>query len=610
MDWITILKAQQTDFIQRLKSGDLLHCQKEGQHSELTVISGDRLQQLRDFCWKMAEKYRHTSSNPIRDVFVNNLKGKLGEEVVKSRLGDFVTEVDYEKYSGGDGKVDFTLTSDSSIGIQVKTRYGNCDQVQWTIDSEEIEKNSVLVCILCQEEFSENEKEYRLIMVGFLPTYMIKYVANEAIVRIDELLYPGGLRGYLESFIFPEPNDYINYGYNLALVYNQKAMACRESKDYLGALSNYNKAILSNPNISAIYNNRGIIHEVLGNMQSAINDYTQALLINPNLTEAYYNRGKIYKNLGNIQGAIDDYTQALLINPADTELYYKRGLAHSCLGNKQAAIDNFKKAASIYLQENNFHDYHKTLEQLKNIQCHDVDLISALGMDYRKLRDLLKTGKWTKADEETRRLMLAVTKREQEGYLGTNSIDNFPCEDLRTIDYLWVKYSNGKFGFSVQKRIYQDLTETYDSKIWDQFIHKIGRYIYEIKAPQGYFPGSVGGIWLGWEEGVGYEFVKGWFDDYLFRRLVRRLEICKIYNIKSETIYEPLTKHNTQVSDDYEDNYSVEDLNNNDDYDDSYQEEYDDMYYSKDMQKSDDYRSSDYGYLEDFDQSSFYDYFN
>jgi hypothetical protein len=120
----------------------------------------------------------------------------------------------------------------------------------------------------------------------------------------------------------------------------------------------------------------------------------------------------------------------------------------------------------------------------------------------------------------------------------------------------------------------------------------------------------VGGIWLGWEEGVGYEFVKGWFDDYLFRRLVRRLEICKIYNIKSETIYEPLTKHNTQVSDDYEDNYSVEDLNNNDDYDDSYQEEYDDMYYSKDMQKSDDYRSSDYGYLEDFDQSSFYDYFN
>jgi hypothetical protein len=157
--------------------------------------------------------------------------------------------------------------------------------------------------------------------------------------------------------------------------------------------------------------------------------------------------------------------------------------------------------------------------------------------------------------------------------------------------------------------------------MWDQFVHKIGRHIYYeinesnyINPPEGYFPGSVGVIWLGWEEGVGYKFVKGWFDDYLFRHLVRHLEICKMYNIKSETIYEPLTKHNTQVSDDYEDNYSVEDLNNNNDYDDyfddSYQDEYDDIYYSKDMQNLDDYRSSDYGYLEDFDQSSFYDYFN
>ena len=101
------------------------------------------------------------------------MKGKLGEEVVKIRLGDFVTEVDYEKYSGGDGKVDFTLTANSSIGVQVKTRYGNCDQVQWTIDKEEIEKNAVLVCILCQEEFSEMEKEYCFIMAGFLPTNMI-----------------------------------------------------------------------------------------------------------------------------------------------------------------------------------------------------------------------------------------------------------------------------------------------------------------------------------------------------------------------------------------------------------------------------------------------------
>ena len=49
---------------------------------------------------------------------------------------------------------------------------------------------------------------------------------------------------------------------------------------------------------------------------------------------------------------------------------------------------------------------------------------------------------------------------------------NFPCDDLRTIDQLWVHYSNGKFGFSVQKKIYMDElggTRDYDKKIWEEF---------------------------------------------------------------------------------------------------------------------------------------------
>jgi hypothetical protein len=118
MDWTTLLQSQQADFIQRLKSGCVLHCETKGQHSELTVISDERLKQLRDFCWVMAEKYKRMS--PVREVFINNMKGKLAEEVVQARLAGLVTEVDYEKRLSGDGKVDFRLTSDPSIGIQVK----------------------------------------------------------------------------------------------------------------------------------------------------------------------------------------------------------------------------------------------------------------------------------------------------------------------------------------------------------------------------------------------------------------------------------------------------------------------------------------------------------
>jgi hypothetical protein len=72
MQWMIPLIAQQADFIQRLQCGyprHLLHCETEGQHSELTVISGDRLRQLRKFCWEMVKKYR---PNDPQIYFINN----------------------------------------------------------------------------------------------------------------------------------------------------------------------------------------------------------------------------------------------------------------------------------------------------------------------------------------------------------------------------------------------------------------------------------------------------------------------------------------------------------------------------------------------------------
>ena len=105
-----------------------------------------------------------------------------------------------------------------------------------------------------------------------------------------------------------------------------------------------------------------------------------------------------------------------------------------------------------------------------------VPLISAVGMDYTNLRNLLAAKKWQEADEETMRVMLKVAGREKAGWLDTESIDKFPCEDLRTIDQLWVKFSNGRFGFSVQKRIYQSLggTRKFKVKVWEAYGDRVG----------------------------------------------------------------------------------------------------------------------------------------
>ena len=106
----------------------------------------------------------------------------------------------------------------------------------------------------------------------------------------------------------------------------------------------------------------------------------------------------------------------------------------------------------------------------------DVPLVSAVGVDYTKLHDLLAAKKWKEADLETDKRMLEVAGRESQGWFRLEDVENFPCLDLGTIDKLWIKYSNGKFGFSVQKQIYLSVggTKEYDQKVWEAFGDKVG----------------------------------------------------------------------------------------------------------------------------------------
>jgi hypothetical protein len=67
------------------------------------------------------------------------------------------------------------------------------------------------------------------------------------------------------------------------------------------------------------------------------------------------------------------------------------------------------------------------------------DMASEKGIDYRKLRDLLKAGKWQEADQETAKQMLKAIGKEDWWQVDEKDLLNFPCKDLQTIDRLWVK---------------------------------------------------------------------------------------------------------------------------------------------------------------------------
>ena len=145
------------------------------------------------------------------------------------------------------------------------------------------------------------------------------------------------------------------------------------------------------------------------------------------------------------------------------------------------------------------------------------DLDSSKQVDYSYLQDLLAAGKWQEADRETETVMIKASGREQDGWLSEEDLDAFPCEDLRIIDQLWSKYSNGHFGFSVQRRIWESIEGTNkdeDVEIWKKFGDQVGWRIndswvgyrnlnFSLDAPLGHLPewvfvsGFVGGGFFG-----------------------------------------------------------------------------------------------------------------
>ncbi|OLP20021.1 hypothetical protein BST81_02515 [Leptolyngbya sp. 'hensonii'] len=97
---------------------------------------------------------------------------------------------------------------------------------------------------------------------------------------------------------------------------------------------------------------------------------------------------------------------------------------------------------------------------------------------YAQLENYLKQGQWREADRETYRLMITTVGKEEGQWFEPEELLNFPCEELKTIDSLWVKYSQGRFGFTVQKKIYLQCggipDGQYHQEAWDRFCHQVG----------------------------------------------------------------------------------------------------------------------------------------
>ncbi|WP_442944188.1 GUN4 domain-containing protein [Nostoc sp.] len=167
------------------------------------------------------------------------------------------------------------------------------------------------------------------------------------------------------------------------------------------------------------------------------------------------------------------------------------------------------------------------------------NLDSEKGIDYTRLRYLLAAKNWKEADEETYRVMIQAVGKEYGDNFYEDELLNFPGTDLRTIDHLWVKYSNGHFGFSVQKDIYLSVGGKADGKYnleaWEKFGDRVGWRVkkwmvssewisysdvnFNTAFPIGHLPLTVLSVWPWLSRSLG----RPWFG-----RLFSRMETSKL----------------------------------------------------------------------------------
>jgi tetratricopeptide (TPR) repeat protein/S1-C subfamily serine protease len=95
------------------------------------------------------------------------------------------------------------------------------------------------------------------------------------------------------------------------------------SKDWQGAILDYNRAIEKNPQNHIAYYFRGVVKAELGNRKGAISDYNVAISIDGNDTDFYYARGIVKQELGDKNGAISDYSRAIELDSKNISAYKK-----------------------------------------------------------------------------------------------------------------------------------------------------------------------------------------------------------------------------------------------------------------------------------------------
>lgn len=126
-----------------------------------------------------------------------------------------------------------------------------------------------------------------------------------------------------------------------------------------------------------------------------------------------------------------------------------------------------------------------------------VTPVTQRSIDYAPLQALLAAQDFQAADRVTLEKLceLAGDVALQRRWLYFSQVPSLPIDDLRTLDTLWFIYSEGKFGFSVQRDLWLATGKNWE-KLWFVIGWKKGNawtrypneFTWNLTAPKGHLP--------------------------------------------------------------------------------------------------------------------------
>nr|YP_009391971.1 hypothetical protein [Periphykon beckeri]ARW60319.1 hypothetical protein [Periphykon beckeri] len=192
-----------------------------------------------------------------------------------------------------------------------------------------------------------------------------------------------------------------------------------------------------------------------------------------------------------ITNEIEQIINHLLINEENKEIIIQEIIKRTNIGNSNIKTAN--KLAYNKKRTNQIHD--RTIEKLPN----DLQNFTKFNYSiYQNLQNLLINKKFKEADKLTQKCLCDIVNIQtntSKNWLYFTDIQLIPKVDLFILDLLWKIYSKGKFGFSIQKKIWLK-----NKKQWEKFWQKIGwlkgnemkrypkEFMWTIDAPEGHLP--------------------------------------------------------------------------------------------------------------------------